>query len=782
MTYLGITQPTADWLLAKKDSWLHAIFSDLLELLEKKQLRRTVLLAGPLRLAASQEGRLIAFWNPDYLSNTGTEPWGFIRLSEPTGLLSEQSGPEVLERCVYVINQRLQGLLLDDRLIHKKDGEIHTCLAGRGTQIRQLSIAYVETELNLASGRYRSIVCVGPERDLSRLRSAAQQGQGSLANLATLANNLISEAVLRPPLEGLPSNLHGQALALQKPAERHVPVVSIPALTGDAIDPAKVYETLEWTYENWTGPASTLTDEQRQVLESDVLLEQPIRLIGAAGSGKTLLMQLLAIRRLVSAETSNEPVRVLYVVHNAAMMDTIWLRFVTLGAERFLDGLRQQKLEVHTLFEHSRRLLEVEDTYVIDPDAQATKLFQQEVSERAIVQAFATRETETLNAELAPLLSIVASNEVLKSVFADLVVSEIGVAIKGHGLHGDRARYVGTERPLSRLHGALTSTERDIVFDIYEAYHKEVFENREILDTDDLALSLLGRMRTPIWEMKRRKLGFDFVFVDETQLFNENERRLFPLLTRGEKSYVPIALALDQAQEIRGSTSAGLGLLGIRAIADQKLTTVQRSTAAILKLAFNVIQHTTDLFGPEFPDFTEAVEAVIPEDHPLAAPPQVITPVSGANLAKFVLRQVRKLRRENLRQIAIVVHAEELWQQIRERLVGAEPNLLVMTTRGERVSPDRPVVALTYPGLVGGQEFDGVIAVGIEQGRVPPRVQGNDALASTLEQRALRELYVSFTRARYRLLIVNSAGSAPSTLLNDAIRAGFLRHAAPEDE
>jgi superfamily I DNA/RNA helicase len=248
-----------------------------------------------------------------------------------------------------------------------------------------------------------------------------------------------------------------------------------------------------------------------------------------------------------------------------------------------------------------------------------------------------------------------------------------------------------------------------------------------------------------------------------------------PLLTRGDKGYVPVALALDQAQEVRGSVSAGLGLLGIKAIADEKLTTIQRSTAAILRLAFNVIQHTTDLFGADFPDFTKATEAMIPDTHPLAKPPQLITPRdAAASFGKAVLRQVRTLRASNLRQIAVIVHPDEYWREVHERLVGAGLPLQVLTTRGERVESRAPVVVLTQPGLVGGQEFDAVLVVGLEQGRVPPRVQGNEALASALEQRALREIYVSFTRARYRLAIVNTANSSPSALLADAIRAKLL--------
>jgi hypothetical protein len=780
MTYLAVTQPTAEWLLGKKE-WLRALHLDLPDIAEASNLRTAVLAAGPLRAASSDDERILGVWNPDYLSNTGGEPWGFIRLTGPLGLITQGAGEEVLERALYVINQRLQGLLLDERLIHKSEGDIHTCLSGRGEAARQQSLAYVENELNLASGKYRGLVCVGPDRDLARVRSAAAKEVGALPALTAAANAVIARAVLRPPLESVPTNLAALLKVANRSEDR--PIADVPHMTGAEIGARKAYETIEWTYDDWIAPSSSLTQEQRRILESDVLLQQPVRLIGAAGAGKTLLMQLLAIRRLRAAPTGSTGSRILYVVHNTAMMHNLFGRFITLGASEYLDSgpASEPSLEIRTLFDYSRSHLGVEGTDVIDPDAQATKAFQQEIAAQAISEVFEKRRATLSDRNEAPLLSAVAENEALRRIFAEVAVAEIGVAIKGHGLQSDRGRYVGSERALSRLHWALRPQERDLFFDIFEVYHREVFERFEVLDTDDLAVSLLGQMRTPIWEMKRRKSGYDFVFVDETQLFNENERRIFPLLTRGDRTYVPVALALDQAQDVRGTLSAGLGLLGIKAIADEKLTSIQRSTASILRLAFSVIQRTTDLFGTDFPDFTKTAASLVPENHPFAAPPKLVVPSDeNASLGKFVLKQVRALRKQELRHVAVIVHPEEYWNEIHSRLVSANLPLQVLTTRGERIESAKSVV-LTHPGSVGGQEFDAVVVVGLEQGRVPPRVQGNEALAAALEQRALREIYVSFTRARYRLVIVNAARSAPTTLLSDAIGANVLSTAAESE-
>src|SRR5689334_6476837 len=108
MAYLAITQGTADWLQAKA-----SILDGITEMLltgaaQLRELEETEFAEGPIRLAASKRRDVIAFWNTDYLVGTGEEAWGFILLDSDGGLLgAPEIIREVLERCTYVINQRL---------------------------------------------------------------------------------------------------------------------------------------------------------------------------------------------------------------------------------------------------------------------------------------------------------------------------------------------------------------------------------------------------------------------------------------------------------------------------------------------------------------------------------------------------------------------------------------------------------------------------------------------------------------------------------------------------
>lgn len=111
------------------------------------------------------------------------------------------------------------------------------------------------------------------------------------------------------------------------------------------------------------------------------------------------------------------------------------------------------------------------------------------------------------------------------------------------------------------------------------------------------------------------------------------------------------------------------------------------------------------------------------------------------------------------------------WEELAVELKKPSIPLHILLQRGDSPSPNEPLVVLSKPMFIGGQEFDAVIAVGLEQGLVPPRVNNNDALAAALEQQALREIYLSFTRARHQVVILLNHGASESSVITEAKNA-----------
>src|ERR1700737_372384 len=106
MTYLALTQGTADWLQLKS-----GVMDAIYEFLTKespsfRSLQSGDFAEGPFRMAISPKKNVLAIWNTDYLAGTGGEAWGFINLDKDGGVFEQPDiGREVLERCIYVINQ-----------------------------------------------------------------------------------------------------------------------------------------------------------------------------------------------------------------------------------------------------------------------------------------------------------------------------------------------------------------------------------------------------------------------------------------------------------------------------------------------------------------------------------------------------------------------------------------------------------------------------------------------------------------------------------------------------
>jgi hypothetical protein len=775
--YIGITQKTANWFLTYPN-YLEALKADFRLLLNNNSISSGLIAIGPLRISAFDD-QLLIIWNNDYASGTDFEEWGFIRIQSPLGLLDEADmHNEVLERELYVINQRLQGLLLpDDRMIHRSLGKLlganftnmHRCLAGRGERARHFCVGWYEGKVASSKGSFHSIICVGPSSDdgYDILTRYIQEAKDILPKLLETANITIAKSKSRPILDVSIFTRIKDLFSSDnlKKGENNLPVESPPEL-DEGISSDTKYSTLSWTYHDWIEPQSPLSKIQRYVLESDIILKQPIRIIGAAGTGKSLLMQLLSMRRLYSAMEKSEECKVLYLVHNSEMSNSVWNKFETLGAEDFLIGDLPQKLEIKTLFEHCCTELDMDESSIIDKDAYQTKIFQRQVVLECIGDVFSTKEIKPSKSDL---FSKVSQNPELLEIFSDLIANEIGVGIKGRDLTTDKKKYINSERPLTRLHGVLSKFEREIVFEIFEKYREQIFEIFGQLDSDDIAISFLSHLRTPLWEMKRKKLGYDYIFVDETQLFNQNERQLFKFLHKKSVSFVPIVIALDQAQELRGSSSAGFGLLGIEDLKNQTLPEVHRCTPAILKLAFFTISRTTDLFGPDFPDFTKSTSTVISENHPLSRPPRIVIRDESTSISRTILKELRELRKNNIRQIGVIIHADRYWNEIVEFLNKQDLPVIVGLKRGEYIDPERPIVYLSKPESIGGQEFDAVICVGLEHGIVPPIVNGHAGLSETLEQQSLREMYLAFTRAKYQLAIINAKHSSPSNIIQQAI-------------
>jgi superfamily I DNA/RNA helicase len=82
---------------------------------------------------------------------------------------------------------------------------------------------------------------------------------------------------------------------------------------------------------------------------------------------------------------------------------------------------------------------------------------------------------------------------------------------------------------------------------------------------------------------------------------------------------------------------------------------------------------------------------------------------------------------------------------------------------------------LSTPEYIGGLEFDAVVLIGVDDGRVPPtKTLDTVDSANFLTYAAHNRLYVSITRARYRVEILGAKDRGLSPLLQSAMASKAL--------
>jgi superfamily I DNA/RNA helicase len=771
MKYLAITQKTSEWLV-KESIESKNIIDWLKDESNINQIGKGVITYGSLRITV-MNNMVLCIWNNDYLLSSGDEKWGVIRLTGSLGLYGDNSRfKKTFEDFIFIVSKRLQGLIVSHpSKLHKSLGNyLHS--VSNTSRLDTYNVIFKDVTISLAgSTKLQSLICSGTAPSNFQTKQIAQieDDESLMEEIVKLANNAPIESKSKPILDVPFFNKLNK-----KRINKIDPILEAPKLTYDQIEDENRYITFNYTYDEWLKEESPLNEAQRSILNSNPLLSRPLRIMGAAGTGKTLLMQLLAIKRLKSAETQNIPAKIIYLCHNNEMTNTVIDRFIVLGAEKYIinhDSI--QSLKVCTLFEYCiETSKELSDRMIMSSDAQQNKEYQKAVISEHLgktIEEF--KNKNLLNDNDYPLLSqIIEANA--REVFIDLLANEIGVAIKGRIENYYEQYYTESEIPLSRLHSLLNVKERQFVYSVFSKYHDEIFIKGYKLDSDDVAISFLLSKKTPIWSLQRQYEGFDFIFVDETQLFNDNERQLFSLITKSNETHVPIAIALDEAQDLRGGLHRGFAAIGIPDLDNKMLTNVHRCTTSILNLAFHVIQRTTDLFGTEFPNFTDNTVSIVKEEQSDIIKPFMI--VAKEDLATEVLNQIYALRSGNNRKICVVIHSYRYWKKITKKLQKElNGDIILLENRGKAIPEDKPSVTIGRPESVGGQEFDVVICVGLEDGVVPERVT-YQPLQLAFEQQALREMYLSFTRAKKILTVINSKGSSPTIALQGAIKNGLL--------
>jgi superfamily I DNA/RNA helicase len=520
---------------------------------------------------------------------------------------------------------------------------------------------------------------------------------------------------------------------------------------------------------DWMENGSPLTTQQRRIINDK---KCPLRIHGPGGSGKTLVLILKALSTLHAAAAQGNTCKVLMILHNNEVRNNIRAAIEAIDESDLLasDENDDQYLDVETLHSWCMKKLKIDagEDYALHSDVVASKRRQDEILGHVLDHAIQHR---------LPNMGSLLSNDLTAHLLGprDKLVEkmrhEIAIRIKGRGMRNEQKMYV--ESPLRSFVGRNENrSDRYFLFKIAEEYEKEL-QKAGRLDTDDVVLSMQSRLAAPLWNRQRKTLGYDFVFVDETHVFNENERRVLPYLTRGTEENLPIIMVFDEAQSI-GGRRGELEEIGIHKSEQRRLSYVHRSSPQIYRLARDLIERTSLVFSEFSGD--EAMSRMSERDLKKCKPPILVFSDGNESAATIAAEMAIELREKNYRRIGIISFDSFLLESIEQRIVERKGDGQILRERGDsRAGNPYPGIFIMTPENCGGLEFDGVILVGVDDGQVPPSLHNISPEGHlSVREEASKELYTALTRARYHVAFVCDRTNGASEFVTPWIDSGLL--------
>jgi hypothetical protein len=300
---------------------------------------------------------------------------------------------------------------------------------------------------------------------------------------------------------------------------------------------------------------SRLTSEQRAFVDKDH--SGPVRLRGAAGTGKTLSMAVKCLRDLYGSEDAGRSSRFAFITHSSSLAHEVLPgMFYSLDPTDRWTQLKSSQLLLGSIYELAQQLLQYErkELKPLSTDGREGREFQKLLIGDAV--EICLRDTRFMNSYIpacgaefqeyffASLKSEEFINELVNE-FASVIDAEF-VRLGGQPAE----RYVSGDREPWQMK-LPTEHERKATLYIHDQYCR-MLEASRVLSMDQMIADFNRYLDTHEWRQLRDRKGFDVIFVDELHYFNRAERmvlhNLFSLRAVKSDNRVPLFMAYDLKQ------------------------------------------------------------------------------------------------------------------------------------------------------------------------------------------------------------------------------------------
>lgn len=535
----------------------------------------------------------------------------------------------------------------------------------------------------------------------------------------------------------------------------------------------------DFVYWDYNRQLSQLTKTQQQVVEYDSL-STPLRVDGAAGTGKTISLILRAYRLLKQHREEGRPFRVVFFAHSTSTSFRNREIFnLYPESSYFLDSLSPQNICFTTLLDYCRDIAGFSPDVIIEKDANDAKTYQLMLIENVVTTAESTHKVKTYRSLISQgLRDIFDSTKTAPRVLYAMLQHEFSVQIKGR-TDGTIYTYYDIP-PIPNGLPCETKKDKEFVFSLFNDYQNNL-NSMGSYDVDDVVMEALSHLNAPIWRRERSQHGYDYIFADEMHLFNVNEQSVFHFLTKNlSQKNIPICFALDYSQAIgdRGDIRTDYIEKAFGKTVETKYNTVFRNSPLIAEFCASVAASGTLMFQESFSNpytrmqtnFTsqEEEKCLMPTLHMYNNDEEMICSLSQH------LGYIQKSLQCKMCDIAVISFDSSLTSTEGLQKLKDMTNKDFVLLEGQR-DHTRNGYILTSPYMVNGLEFKAVILLGVDEGRLPQTAGTSDISQHFIKYSAYNLLYLSSSRAKYSLIMLGSKLNGRSSCLEHSINSGHLK-------
>ncbi|HLO96039.1 MAG TPA: UvrD-helicase domain-containing protein [Burkholderiaceae bacterium] len=514
----------------------------------------------------------------------------------------------------------------------------------------------------------------------------------------------------------------------------------------------------EGTLDDWV--KNRLNADQIKFVNKDV--NQPIRLRGAAGTGKTQSMAVKCLKELYNDRS--RPLSIAFITHSSALAQTVVRgMFHALDpSERWAqikDPNGSPRLWLGTIYELAQERLSYQKKGLIplSIDGIDGKIYQSMYIAEAVQEALT--DPRVALGDLKDCPDLIARMQVAdeNSALVSELMNEFACVLDLDNISkgtADADRYVRSARESWQME-LPTEAHRRVVLEIH-SYYRAKLKAGKVLSMDQMIADFSRYLGTHEWDQLRERDGFDLIFVDEYHYFNRAEAMTLHSLFRPDAQHDgkwPLIMAYDLKQSSNESSfSSGIERFrnpGVGASVPLDLKTIYRSTPEITALLRDLDASfpAMDLEG-EFATYSGA------SGRSAGATPVMVKYGSETEMVDAAFEAASRLVR-NLEdggsQVAILCLNSERFEKTRN--AGRVAGKFVAITNREDLKDlryARHKFVFSMPEYVAGLQFDTVFLIHAD------KCDYDDGMSNGSRRRYISMVYLGASRAANRVYVCAS--------------------------